>query len=177
MWSNLRRRMTALAFQASTMSAAQLQTAMVTAAAAAQASAYASVPGPGMRLPFYVGVTSRKEPEIIMRQVVGALRAIGAEVAVKPDFRLLARWRPSFMDLDAADVGDELVYFGLQVYKTAPHAYVVDVFHSLLCGGSSGSASESEWPRPSSLKASNSPMRFFDTFLVFLSVLMPPRRA
>mmetsp|Transcript_13818 Transcript_13818/g.22547 ORF Transcript_13818/g.22547 Transcript_13818/m.22547 type:complete len:623 (+) Transcript_13818:391-2259(+) len=81
----------------------------------------------GMRK-WYLGIQSKKDPELVMNEVFRALRALRSQWHYTPSnpYRVTCRWRPSCIGIVDKDVSDEWVYVALQLYKVQNSIYLLD---------------------------------------------------
>ncbi|GBG34928.1 Serine/threonine protein kinase OSK3 [Hondaea fermentalgiana] len=86
---------------------------------------------------WYLGIQSKKDPELVMSEVFRALRSLRSQWHYAPSnpYRVTCRWRPSCLRITDPDIPDHWVYVSLQLYKVQSSIYLLDFQRA---GGISG---------------------------------------
>jgi len=86
---------------------------------------------------WYLGIQSKKDPELVMSEVFRALRSLRSQWHYAPanPYRVTCRWRPSCLGIVDPDIPDQWVYVSLQLYKVQSSIYLLDFQRA---GGISG---------------------------------------
>lgn len=79
-----------------------------------------------IRLAWYLGIQSKKDPAHVMAEVFRSLRALKCEWNLLSPYRLLCRWRPMCSGLNDYPTAEVWLYTGLQVYKIQSKVYLLD---------------------------------------------------
>jgi len=77
---------------------------------------------------WYLGIQSRKDPELVMSEVFRALKTLRSQWQCVPNtpYRVTCRWRPSCVGIHDPNIPDDWVYVTLQLYKVQTCIYLLD---------------------------------------------------
>jgi len=77
---------------------------------------------------WYLGIQSKKDPELVMNEVFRALNSLRSQWQYDPSnpYRVTCRWKPSLSGIKGPAIKDEYVYVRLQLYKVQTSIYLLD---------------------------------------------------